>query len=123
MNVQEKTFARQLFQNKILKADGQIFEDIFSAVMNYAETDFQQIKSWGNIGDRKNDGYIKTKGIFYQVYAPEDIRKSYTNVVSTCLAKMCHLHLHGVKQLSLDYPSPDRYSQIRWHLTPHRLNG
>ncbi|MBC2699057.1 MAG: hypothetical protein HF976_11130 [ANME-2 cluster archaeon] len=82
MDVQEKTFARQLFQNKILKADGQIFEDIFSATMNYAETDFQQIKPWGNIGDRKNDGYIKTKGIFYQVYAPEDIRKSYTNVVS-----------------------------------------
>jgi hypothetical protein len=82
MNVQEKTVARQLFQNKILKADGQIFENIFSAVMNYAETDFQQIKPWGNIGDRKNDGYIKTKGIFYQVYAPEDIRKSYINVVS-----------------------------------------
>ncbi len=82
MNVQEKTFARQLVQNKFLKADGQIFEDIFSAIMIYAETDFQQIKPWGNIGDRKNDGYIKTKGIFYQVYAPEDIRKSYTNIVS-----------------------------------------
>ena len=50
--------------------------------MNYAEADFQQIKPWGNIGDRKNDGYIKTKGIFYQVYAPEDIRKSYTDVIS-----------------------------------------
>ncbi len=82
MNVQEKTFARKLFQNKILKADGQIFEDIFSAIMYYAEADFQQIKPWGNIGDRKNDGYIKTKGIFYQVYAPEDIRKSYKNVLS-----------------------------------------
>ena len=82
MDVQEKTLARQLFQNKILKADGQRFENIFSAVMNYAEIDFQQIRPWGNIGDRKNDGYIKTKGIFYQVYAPEDIRKSYPNVVS-----------------------------------------
>ena len=82
MHVQERTIARHLFQNRIFKADGQIFEDIFSAIMNYAETDFQQIKPWGNIGDRKNDGYIKTKGIFYQVYAPEDIRKSYTNVVS-----------------------------------------
>lgn len=82
MDVQEKTLARHLFQNKILKADGQIFENIFSAVMNYAETDFQQIRPWGNIGDRKNDGYIKSKGIFYQVYAPEDIRKSYTTVVS-----------------------------------------
>jgi hypothetical protein len=82
MDVQEKTIARHLFQNKIFKADGQIFEDIFNAIMNYAEVDFQQIKPWGNIGDRKNDGYIKTKGIFYQVYAPEDIQKSYTNVVS-----------------------------------------
>ena len=82
MNVQERTVARQLFQNKIFKADGQIFEELFSAIMNYAEADFQQIKPWGNIGDRKNDGYIKTKGIFYQVYAPEDIRKSDTNVVS-----------------------------------------
>ena len=82
MNVQERTIARYLFQNKIFKADGQIFEKIFSAIMYYAEADFQQIKPWGNIGDRKNDGYIKTKGIFYQVYAPEDIRKSDTNVVS-----------------------------------------
>jgi len=82
MNVQERTIARYLFQNKIFKADGQIFEELFSAIMNYAEADFQQIKPWGNIGDRKNDGYIKTKGIFYQVYAPEDIRKSYPNVVN-----------------------------------------
>ena len=82
MDVQEKTIARILFQNKILKADGQTFEDIFSEIMKYAEADFQQIKAWGNIGDRKNDGYIKNKGIFYQVYAPEDIRKSYINIVS-----------------------------------------
>ena len=82
MDVQEKTLARQLFQYKILNADGQVFEDIFSAIMNYAEMNFQQIKPWGNIGDRKNDGYIKTKGIFYQVYAPENIKKSYTDAVN-----------------------------------------
>jgi phage-related protein len=29
--------------------------------MNYAEPDFKQIKPWGNIGDRKNDGYIRSK--------------------------------------------------------------
>lgn len=82
MNIQEKTLSRQLFQNKILKADGQAFEDVFTSIMNYAEADFRPIKPWGNIGDRKNDGYIKTKGIFYQVYAPEDIRKSYTDAVN-----------------------------------------
>ena len=82
MNSQEKAIARQLFQNRIFRADGQVFEDIFTAIMNYAEADFRSIKSWGNIGDRKNDGYIKTKGVFYQVYAPEDIRKSYTDAVN-----------------------------------------
>ena len=81
MNSGEKTAARFLFQNKILKADGQAFEDIFTAIMNYAEMDFQSIKPWGNIGDRKNDGYIKSKGVFYQVYAPEDIRMSYADTV------------------------------------------
>ena len=81
MILQEKTLSRHLFQNKILKADGQAFEDIFTSIMNYAEADFRSIKPWGNIGDRKNDGYIRTKGIFYQVFAPEDIRKSYVDVV------------------------------------------
>ncbi|MBF0230883.1 MAG: hypothetical protein HQK63_15050 [Desulfamplus sp.] len=82
MNTKEKTLSRHLFQNKIFKADGQAFEDIFTAIMNYAEPDFRSIKPWGNIGDRKNDGYINTKGIYYQVYAPEDIRKSYTDTIN-----------------------------------------
>ncbi|NLN04303.1 MAG: hypothetical protein GX166_05735 [Clostridiaceae bacterium] len=43
--------------------------------------DFRPIKPWGNVGDRKNDGYIKSKGIYYQVYAPEDIRKSYMDAL------------------------------------------
>jgi len=81
MNTQEKTFARYLFQNKIYKADGQKFEDIFTSIMNYMEKDFQQIKPWGKTGDRKNDGYIKSRGIYYQVYAPEEITISYPNVV------------------------------------------
>ena len=81
MNVNEKVLARQLFQNKILKANGQAFEDMFCAIMAYADADFQPIKAWGDIGDRKNDGYIKSKGIFFQVYAPEDIRKSYVPMV------------------------------------------
>ena len=82
MNNEEKTLARHLFVNRLLKANGQKFEDIFTAVMNYAEPDFQQIKPWGNIGDRKNDGYIKSKGIFFQVFAPEEIEKSYVDVVN-----------------------------------------
>jgi len=81
MNNQEKALARKLFKLKIYEANGQAFEDIFTAIMNYVETNFQSIKPWGNIGDRKNDGYIKSKGIFFQVFSPEEITKSYVNVV------------------------------------------
>lgn len=81
MNIQERTMARHLFQNKIFKSDGQSFEDMFISIMSYAEREFQAIKPWGNIGDRKNDGYIKTTGVFYQVYAPEEIQKSYVKTV------------------------------------------
>ncbi len=86
MNTQEKALARIMFKSKIHEADGQKFEDMFTKLMTYAEPDFQPIKPWGNIGDRKNDGYIKTKGIFYQVYSPEDVSKHKTYL--TCINKL-----------------------------------
>lgn len=82
MNSQEKAFARNQFKLKIYEANGQAFEDIFTAIMNYVESDFQSIKPWGNIGDRKNDGYIESKGIFFQVFSPEEITTSYPNVIN-----------------------------------------
>ena len=81
MNLQEKTIARILFENKIFKANGQSFENLFTEIMTYAEPNFRKIKAWGNIGDRKNDGYIKEKGIYFQVYAPEEIRNNYPDVI------------------------------------------
>jgi hypothetical protein len=81
MNRDEKAISRIIFKLKIYEADGDKFEDLFVSVMNYAEPDFQGIKAWGNIGDRKNDGYIPSKGIYYQVYAPEEITNNYPKVV------------------------------------------
>ena len=81
MNIQERTIARILFENIIFKSNGQSFENLFTEIMTYADPNFRKIKAWGNIGDRKNDGYIQKKGIYYQVFAPEDITKSYPNVV------------------------------------------
>lgn len=81
MNREEKAIARILFENMIFKANGQSFENLFTEIMTYAEPNFRKIKAWGNIGDRKNDGYIENKGIYYQVYAPENIKNSYPDVV------------------------------------------
>lgn len=82
MKTEEIALARILFDNKIRRSDGNAFEDLFTQVMNYAEPEFEQIKPWGNIGDRKNDGFIRSKGIFYQVFAPEDINKSYPDAIA-----------------------------------------
>ena len=104
--------ARHLFQNKIMKADGQAFEDIFTAIMNYAEDDFRSIKPWGNIGDRKNDGYIKTKGIYYQVYAPEDIRKSYTNSIDKLKSNFDDLKFHWNPVNEFYFVVNDKYKGV-----------
>ncbi|HZK26798.1 MAG TPA: hypothetical protein VFD00_04570, partial [Thermoclostridium sp.] len=63
MDVYEKALARCIFQNKIYRSDGQSFQDLFVSIMNYAEESFQLIKPWGNIGDRKNDGYMQVSSL------------------------------------------------------------
>lgn len=81
MNTNEKILAKRLFELRIHKSDGNEFEKLFTKIMGHHDDDFRSIKPWGNIGDRKNDGYIEDKGIYYQVFAPEDIRKSYVSTV------------------------------------------
>ncbi len=81
MNPQQKAFARLFFKLKIYASNGNEFEKLFTSIMNYSYDDFQQIKPWGNIGDRKNDGYIKSSATYFQVYAPEEISSSYPDVI------------------------------------------
>ncbi|MBZ4191561.1 ABC-three component system protein [Niabella beijingensis] len=65
--------ARKLFQLEIYKRNGQSYEDFFSKIMRLHNIDFIQIKPQGQFGDRKNDGFIKSTGQYYQVYAPENL--------------------------------------------------
>jgi len=81
MNRDEKALARGLFRLKVHESDGQAFEGLFVAIMQKANPDFIPIKPQGNIGDRKNDGYDRKNGRYYQVFAPEDIRKSRGDAV------------------------------------------
>ena len=81
MNLQEKTIARILFKNKVLLADAQAFENVFSSVMAYARADFQQVKPQGSVGDRKNDGFEPAIGRYYQVYAPENVEEKESSAI------------------------------------------
>ena len=82
MNRDEKYIARLKFQNELLKSDGQKFQDLFVKIMQKSYKDFRPVKPHGNVGDRKNDGFDKIRGAYYQVYAPENIDMKITNAVS-----------------------------------------
>lgn len=73
MNIQEKAIAHAYFKLKIYQKDGFEFQNFFTSIMSKYDNEFTPIKTQGNLGDRKNDGYIPSKGIYYQVYAPERI--------------------------------------------------
>lgn len=73
MTLQEKIIAQMLFKLKVYKKNAYEFQNFFTQIMSKYDKEFQTIKPQGKIGDRKNDGYIPSKGIYYQVYAPEKI--------------------------------------------------
>lgn len=80
MDKNEHYIAKIIFSNHIYKYKGQQFEDFFVSIMSKAYPHFQAVKAYGRIGDRKNDGFDRTTGTYYQVYAPEDLAKeSATN--------------------------------------------
>jgi len=72
MNHTDKHYLRLQFLNKILRKNGTEFQSFFWDFMKITTPDFEPVKPYGKIGDCKNDGFIKGKGIYYQIYAPED---------------------------------------------------
>jgi hypothetical protein len=63
-----------MFRLGVHQANGQAYEDLFVNIMRYENPDFRPVKAYGNVGDKKNDGYNHAVGAYYQVYAPDDIR-------------------------------------------------
>lgn len=82
MTREQQYLAHLMFKNKVFESDGNAFECFFTKVMSCHNANFQQVKPQGRIGDRKNDGFDKTTGTYYQVYAPEEIGKKETNAIS-----------------------------------------
>jgi len=76
MEADRKLIARKLFRLRVHEAKGVEYQHLFEKVMQYRYPDFIPIKPYGNIGDRKNDGYIPITGTYFQVYAPENPESS-----------------------------------------------
>lgn len=86
MTSNEKVIANYIFKNRVLTSEGQKYEDFFGEIMEKYNSDFKLVKAHGNIGDKKNDGFDKTTGTYYQVYGPEDSQKEST--IHTAVKKL-----------------------------------
>lgn len=87
----EMYLARVLFVNRVLSSRGQAYEDLFTSVMHRAVEGFRPIKPQGNLGDRKNDGYVRDAGRYWQVYAPGDPRASINTAITKLETDFCGL--------------------------------
>ncbi len=68
MNNLDKNYLLLQFKDRIHSKNGTEFQSFFEDIMEKAFPDFKKVPSGG--GDGGNDGWIKEKGRYYQVYAP-----------------------------------------------------
>lgn len=69
-----KAFYELKFLNSYLRKKGNEFQDFFADIMEKAHpADFIRVRPWGVVGDRKNDGYLKSTRTLFQVYAPNEM--------------------------------------------------
>lgn len=62
------------FTIAFLRARGDAFQRLFETLMSKVySADFIACRPWGKSGDRKNDGYLPSKRILFQVYAPNEM--------------------------------------------------
>lgn len=73
MNLSD-AYYEQKFENEFLRAKGDAFQTFFERLMGLAyKSDFMACRPWGNQGDRKNDGFLKSERRLFQVYAPNEM--------------------------------------------------
>lgn len=69
-----QAYYEQRFENAFLRARGNEFQTFFERLMCLAyKADFMASRPWGQLGDRKNDGFLKSERRLFQVYAPNDM--------------------------------------------------
>ncbi len=78
INYFRKNMIKIILDNKLLKCDGYEFQKFINQIYTYKDDKFTPVKPQGQIGDRKNDGYIHSSGTYLQVFGPEDLNNSET---------------------------------------------
>lgn len=64
-------------QGRVLTARGAAFQDFFADLMEAAYPgDFERVRAYGKKGDLKCDGFLKSAGQVFQVYAPRETKEA-----------------------------------------------
>jgi len=78
-----RAFYEMSFELRFLKARGADFQNLFESIMEKRYPgDFIPVRPWGKAGDRKNDGYLRSKRMLFQCYGPDEM------TASACVAKI-----------------------------------
>lgn len=110
MTPNDKYFYRCLFELKLLKANGFVFQNLFENIMKskYGNL-FSIVKPYGNIGDMKNDGFIESENTYFQVYGPENIAKSINNAISKIQTDYLGIVKNWKKAKKIKYVVNDKF--------------
>ena len=77
MDKATRAYYEMLFKVAYMEKRGNAFQDFFSDIMEKCHPgDFQRVRPWGSDGDKKNDGYLRSSRVLFQVYAPNEMRAS-----------------------------------------------
>lgn len=100
LSTEEKYFARKFFKLEVLQRQGQDFENFFVKIMQFHHKEFVPVKPQGQFGDRKNDGFIKSEGKYYQVYSPEDPESKEYDTIKKLNTDFAGLYKHWNDQVT-----------------------
>ena len=72
-----RAFYEMSFELAYLKKKADEFQEFFATIMEKRYPgDFIKSRPWGSLGDRKNDGYLRSQRTLFQVYAPNEMKAS-----------------------------------------------
>lgn len=78
-----RAFYELYFRVSFQEKKGDEFQDFFSSIMEKRyPSDFVRVRPWGKLGDRKNDGYLRSRRLLFQCYAPNELDSA------RCIAKI-----------------------------------
>jgi hypothetical protein len=69
------SFYELMFRSAFREKKADEFQAFFSTIMEMRyPADFVRVRPWGAAGDWKNDGYLRSKRMLFQCYAPNSMR-------------------------------------------------